>query len=163
MKRPLNLLIGRRTALSVFALAAVVANLSLAAFADDIPAEARQTIATANADWLPAMKRQDAAAVAAPYANDGLFVAATGQTAVGPEGVARLMRERFAATRVIDGSLVQDGLRLEGTMIYEWGHADLRLARPSGGEVASSGRYLTVWKRGTNGRWMIIRNLSLGD
>jgi uncharacterized protein (TIGR02246 family) len=142
---------------------ALVGFLATPARAADVPGDARQTIAAANDAWLPAMKQQDAAAIVEPYADKGVFVTATGQIATGRDGIGRLMRERFAAGRVVDGMLQQDGIRMEGSLIYEWGHADIEIDRPGGGRAKSSGRYLTVWKRSGTGKWEIIRNLSLAD
>jgi ketosteroid isomerase-like protein len=62
------------------------------------------------------------------------------------------------------GTLKQDDLVAAGSMIYEWGHADLEMAAHS--DVPASrvtARYLTVWQRDASGRWRIIRNLSLGN
>jgi hypothetical protein len=44
-----------------------------------IPAVARRTIAETNVAWLQAMKRQDAAAIAALYGDDAVFVTPTGR------------------------------------------------------------------------------------
>ena len=127
-----------------------------------IPTSARQAIAAANAEWLPAMQRQDAAAIAAVYADDGVFVAVSGEAVRGRAAVEQFMRDRFASSgRVVGGNIVQDGLTRAGALIYEWGHADLQLSRNGQTPTASSGRYLTVWAADSQGRWRIIRNLSL--
>ena len=123
---------------------------------------ARPTIDSANAAWLPAMQRQDAAAVAEPYTDSAVFVTGTGETVVGRAAVARLMQQRFARRRVIGGELVQDGLTLQDDFIYEWGHATIEMQPAAGGApVRGRGHYLTVWHRDATGRWRIVRNLSL--
>lgn len=129
-----------------------------------VPAEARSTIAKANAEWVPALKARDAVTIAGPYADDGIFVTATGVVAKGRDAVARLMRERFAQMgTVLSGSITQDGLTRQGTSIYEWGHADLELSRAGAPSQHSGGRYLTVWQKSAAGRWVIVRNLSLPE
>ncbi len=129
-----------------------------------IPADARAAIAAANDAWLPAMKARDATTIAAPYADDGVFVTATGTVARGRDGVAQLMRDRFAQTAAVTGGeLVQDGITRQGALIYEWGHAVLTLAVKTAQPSQSRGRYLTVWRLSPNGRWEIARNLSLPD
>ena len=129
-----------------------------------IPADARETIAAANADWIPALKRHDADAIAAPYADDGVFVTATGDVFKGRAAVAQLMRDRLAQMgTVVSGSLLQDGITRQGALVYEWGHADLELARQGAPPQHSRGRYLTVWQQGKGGRWQIVRNLSLPE
>jgi uncharacterized protein (TIGR02246 family) len=131
----------------------------------EIPADARATIARANDDWLAAMKRQDAKTIVEPYADEAVFVMPSGETVKGKPAIEQLMQTRFGKSgRVIGGTLQQDNLVAAGSMIYEWGHADLEIAGGAGKPPShSAGRYLTVWKRDASGRWRIIRNLSLAD
>jgi len=127
-----------------------------------VPREARQAIDRANADWLDAMKREDAAAIAEPYDDAGVFVTATGESVVGRPAIALLMRQRFAKEgRLLDGKIAQDGVTPVGSQVYEWGHVDLRLQRTGASPTRVKGRYLTVWSPDAGGRWKILRNLSL--
>ena len=129
---------------------------------DRVPADARAAIAAANAAWVPAMRRQDVAAIVEPYAEDGVFVTATGESVKGRAAIGQLMRDRFAKTgRMVAGTIAQDGLVRVGDLIYEWGHAEMRLAPEGGAEVSAAGRYLTVWRHEADGAWRIARNLSL--
>jgi uncharacterized protein (TIGR02246 family) len=130
----------------------------------EVDATARASIAKANADWLDAMKRQDVRAIVEPYTDDAIFVTATGESVRGRSAIEQLMRDRFARTgRVTGGRIVEDGITAAGTMIYEWGHADLEIARDAQAATPVRGRYLTVWARDAAGRWRITRNLSLPD
>lgn len=132
----------------------------LIAFFDQalMPADARETIDHANAAWLPAILRKDPAPIVEPYADTAVFVTATGAVAKGRDEILKLMRDRFARpVSVKGGDLKQDGVALAGPLVYEWGHATLELSDGTTG----TGRYLTVWSRGTDGRWRITRNLSL--
>ncbi len=151
----------RTLAASILALA--LASPLVAAPREPVPADARATIAAANAAWVPAMQRQDTAAIVEPYADDAVFVTATGESVQGRAAIARLMRDRFAKTgRLVAGTIAEDGLVKVGDLIYEWGHAEMRLAPPGGGaDVRAAGRYLTVWRRDADGIWRISRNLSL--
>jgi len=127
-----------------------------------VPASARAAIDSVNAAWLPALQRRDGAAIAEAYADDGVLVAANGETTRGRAAIEQVMRE--AATRagtVLGGSLVQDGITRAGPLLYEWGHAELVVARPNAEPAHVTGRYLTVWRQDSAGRWRIIRNLSL--
>jgi len=130
--------------------------------AADDPRAARLAIDRENADWLDAMKRGDADAIAAPYDDAGVFVTASGRSVVGQLAIAALMRERFAKEgRLVAGDIVQDGLTRAGPQMYEWGHVDLRLQRSGENPTQVKGRYLTVWSQDASGRWRILRNLSL--
>jgi uncharacterized protein (TIGR02246 family) len=133
-----------------------------AASAPPIPVAARRTIAETNARWLAAMKRQDAAAIAAIYGDDAVFITPTGETVHGRAAIEKFERERFEhAGRVLDGTIEDEGLTRSGELVYEWGHARLRTVRADGAEGTVTGRFLTVWAADSNGRWRIIRNLSL--
>jgi len=129
---------------------------------EDLLAAARPTIEAANADWVPAMKRKDAKAIASFYAADGVLVAPNGHAIQGREAVEKSYADSMTADfRFLGGSLVQEGIVLAaGPMIYEWGRADFDVER--GGKTAHrSGNYLTVWKRDASGAWRISRNLAM--
>lgn len=130
-------------------------------------ASARPDIEAANAAWLPGLRAHDAAAIAAAYADSGLFIAGDGTVTRGRAAVERMYAARFPRLREIrDGAVVQDGLAVAGpTRVYEWGHAWIELApaagaAPGAAPARSGGAYLTVWEREADGRWRIVRNLA---
>lgn len=127
-------------------------------------ASARPEIDAANAAWLPGLQRRDAGALAAAYADSGLFVAGDGKVTRGRAAVARMYAERFPRLRPIRaGALVQDGLTVLGpARIAEWGHGWLELAPERDGAPPgrTGGTYLTVWEREADGHWRIVRNLA---
>lgn len=129
-----------------------------------ILASARPEIDAANAAWLPGLRQHDAGAIAAAYADSGLFISRDGTVTRGREEIARMYAARFPRLRPIrDGGVVQDGLTVLGpTRIAEWGHAwlDLEPERGVGPPVRSGGTYLTVWDLEADGHWRIVRNLA---
>ncbi|HYM26609.1 MAG TPA: DUF4440 domain-containing protein [Steroidobacteraceae bacterium] len=142
-------------------LATVLLVPAAAADPPEVSAAAAAAISDANAQWLPAMKRGDVAAIVAPYADDALFVTARGDTIRGRAAIAELYRQRLAAIAgVVAGDLVSDG-RVAATpeLVYEWGHAALVLAHQDGSHSRGGGPYLTVWQRDGAGHWRIIRNV----
>ncbi|MGH8201072.1 MAG: YybH family protein [Steroidobacteraceae bacterium] len=146
------------------AAASMPAAATPAASADPITviASARQAIETANAGWLPAMERGDAASVAAAYAADGVLITSKGVAIRGRSAIAALYRNEMAQLgRVSGGGLVQEGVTVSGGLIYEWGHGWLMFRQKDGKRRVSSGPYLTVWRRSPQGTWVIIRNLVL--
>jgi len=129
-----------------------------------ILASARHEIDAANAAWLPGLRQHDANAIAAPYADSGLFIAGDGTVTRGRDAVARMYEARFPRLRPIRaGGIVQDGLTvLAPTRIAEWGRGWLEMEPERAGAppVRSGGNYLTVWERQTDGHWRIVRNLA---
>ena len=146
----------------IVAAATVIAAAAQAQPSEDLLAQARPTIEAANSDWVPAMKRKDAKAIASFYAEDGVLVAPNGAALKGRAAVeasyAKSMEKGFTFLR---GGIVQDGVVLvPGPLIYEWGHADVEVER-DGKVIHSAGNYVTVWKRNAAGTWEISRNLAL--
>src|SRR6185436_8398069 len=114
-------------------------------------ASARPEIEAANAAWFPGLKRHDAEAIAAAYADSGLFVSADGTVIRGRAAVASMYVARFQRMRELRaGAVVQEGLTVAGpALVYEWGHGWLEMEPgPAGGPpVRTGGSYLTVWQR----------------
>src|ERR1041385_9416691 len=74
-----------------------------------------------------------AAPTAEPYDSAAIFRTAGGESVRGRSAIEALMRERFArGGRVIGGRIVQDGLVPAGTMLFEWGHVELKLGAGGG-------------------------------
>ena len=127
-----------------------------------IIASARPAIEAANTGWLPAMERGDADAVAAAYAADGVLITSKGLAIRGRAAIAARYRAEMAQLgHVVGGGLVQEGVTVSGGLIYEWGSGWLAFRQKDGKRQVSSGPYFTVWRRGTDGTWSIIRNLVL--
>jgi uncharacterized protein (TIGR02246 family) len=143
--------------LTIVALAAALTQPGCAA----LKASARPTIDHANGDWVRALKAGDAAAIAAAYADDGLFVQPDGSVVVGRDKV----RDLYAASAgrrasIVDGGIQTQGLSCGGSdLLYEWGRGWLRVRGTDGAPVERGGPYLTVWKR-VGGDWKIVRNLA---
>ena len=118
-----------------------------------------KAVASANSEWAEAMKTGDAAVIAAPYAEHGVFVLADGRTIVGRAAVEAMYRTTFekrgfAVSTTIDSKQ----LEMDGDLAYEWGSAGIGM-RGEHGIVMAGGRYLTVWQRQPDASWKITRNL----
>ncbi len=108
------------------------------------------------------MERGDGVAVAAAYAENGVLILSNGAAIRGRAAIAARYRAEIAAMgRVIGGGLVQEGVTVSGGLIYEWGHGWLAFRQKDGKRRVSASPYLTVWRRGADGTWRIIRNLVL--
>jgi uncharacterized protein (TIGR02246 family) len=137
----------------------LVASAAWADSSTDLIAEAKPTIEKANSEWLPAIQKEDAATLVEPYAADGVFITIAGQSVIGRQAIAQMYKDRFAKVKILDGKIVEDGITVQGALIYEWGHADIT-AQTSGTTSQHTGYYLTVWQRSSSGVWQIIRNLT---
>jgi ketosteroid isomerase-like protein len=123
-----------------------------------IDADARRDIDAGNQAWIDGMKSGNLSAVAATYADDALDCGPDGACEKGRAAIEAHLEARSGALGHADsGSVTSAGSIQQGEFVYEWGQA--RAAFPQGREV--SGRYLTVWRRGPDGRWRIFRNMSI--
>ncbi len=124
-------------------------------------ASARPAIEKADADWFADIQAGDPERLAAPYAQDGLFIGADGAVHAGKPAIIELYRARSASKRrAVSGEIVRDGLGYGGHgLVYEWGHGHLVSINEAGKTVTSGGPYLTVWRRDAGGQWAIARNL----
>lgn len=150
-------------------LAAAAALMSVAPVQAAPPADAGTALTTsalpamaaADADWIGAMKAGDAERLAAPYDPDAIFVMRDGRVFTGRPAILALFKARAAAPgRILTGEIVREGAAYGGGgLVYEWGHGGLTRLDASGRKTTSAGPYLTVWRRDSQGRWKIIRNL----
>jgi len=119
-----------------------------------------QAIEKANSDWAAAMKTGDSVTIAAPYADDAVFVGFDGSCTKGRNEIEKMYRARFersgpAASTKIESKRVT----LDGELAYESGYAEVGMKK--NGEIkVDGGPYFTVWRR-QSGEWKIFRNLVL--
>ena len=129
--------------------------------AGSVDPKLERAVRKANSEWEAAVKTGDAATIAAPYADDGVFVLADGTCIRGRAEIERMYREGFerrglAASARIDSKQTV----VDGDLAYESGYGEVgRITE--GKESKSGGRYLTVWQRADDGEWKIIRNIVL--
>ena len=120
-----------------------------------------QAIQKANSEFLTATKSGDAATIAAPYADNGVFLLPDGSCIRGRTEIEKMYRTGFekagppASTKLDSKNVVVDG-----DLAYEMGGAEVS-GMKEGKLVTRTSRYLTVWQRQTNGEWKIVRNIVL--
>lgn len=120
-----------------------------------------QAVHKANADWATAVKTGDAAAIAAPYADDAVFILVDGTCLKGRADIEKMYREGFERGGVATSARIDSKkLVVDGDLAYESGYGEIGRTK-SGTAVTSGGRYLTVWQRASDGAWTIIRNIVL--
>ncbi|PZQ53274.1 MAG: hypothetical protein DI570_24225 [Phenylobacterium zucineum] len=119
---------------------------------------ARPTIEHANGDWIRALKAGDGAAIAAAYAEDGIFVLPDGAVIRGRAAVQALYAKSGPA--VVGGGIESQGLVCGPPgILYEWGRGVVRSRDAEGRESERGGDYLTVWRQ-VGADWRIVRNLA---
>ncbi len=126
--------------------------------AADVPPKLAQDVKAGNQDWIEGLKVGDADRIAASYSSDSVFVNAAGDCVRGPAAIAALYREVMAKFgRATEAFVRSDALRADHDLAFESGFAEARFANGA----VRRGRYSTVWKLQADGRWKIVRNMSL--
>jgi uncharacterized protein (TIGR02246 family) len=124
-------------------------------------AKLESAVRKANSEWAAAMKTGDAAVIAAPYADRGVFVAIDGTCIQGRDEVEKMYRERFKQAGFASSTKIETKkLVVDGDLAYESGYAEIGVVR-DGKTAVRGGRYLTVWQRQADGEWKIYRNVVL--
>ncbi len=125
----------------------------------------RRAIDDNNARYLAALKRGDAATVAASYTGDGVVMVANMTAWDGADGIRQGFAGFLAQFAVIDGKLATHDVIVtpyyaieRGT--YQW---TLHPKSGTGPDVTDNGKYLTVWELQDDGSWKISRDITNSD
>jgi len=118
-------------------------------------------IEKANSEFLTAVKTGDAATIAAPYAENGIFMLPDGTCIKGRTEIEKMYRTGFEKSGPPKSSTLDSkSVVLDGDMAYEAGSADITVEK-EGKPITRTSRYLTVWQRTADGEWKIVRNIVL--
>lgn len=132
---------------------------------DPDSAAVQQAITAANARFVDAFKRGDAATLAANYTEDAVLMA-PGMTAwEGRAGISQGFTGFVSQFGFVDARLVTKDVILAGDYAIERGTYAWTLHPKSGtgADVVDNGKYLTVWQRQADGSWKIIRDIDNSD
>lgn len=145
-----------------------IVTLMAACFASGAAAQTHTATETAvlNADasWAAAFSAHDLEKSVAPMAPDGSVAAPNEALAAGPEQVRALFRH-FFSLEDSDFGWTADSVRVAkaGDMAVTSGTYHLALKTPDGRNIRDKGKYVTVWVRGANGRWQVLRDIFNSD
>ena len=120
-----------------------------------------RAIRKANSDYVEAMKTGDAAAIAAPYTDDAVFVGIDGACTRGRAEIEKMYRARFERSGLAKSTRINSRrVVVDGNLAYESGSGEIGRLR-EGKLSTDSARFLTVWQRQGDGQWKILRNVVL--
>lgn len=108
--------------------------------------------------WV-AHERGDALALAALVTEDAVLMVPGFPDVVGRSAIQAAAEQMFASTRISDFHVKQREIKVISDMAYELAWYSETLRAQAGSSNSVDGRYLIVWKRGTDNRWQIHRNL----
>jgi ketosteroid isomerase-like protein len=115
-------------------------------------AEARKAIEEADARQLEAFATKDLAGLTANYAPDAIILPQNGPMVSDREGREAFFRDM--ANMVSDFHFSMTTFDASGDLAYEVGTYSGMM-----GPIADTGKFLTVWKRQADGKWMIVADI----
>ena len=124
-------------------------------------AEVRTAIDKGNGQWVEAWDKADASLIASLFAADGVMLGRNGKFFKGPDQVLERMKKVFEATgKGVKATVTTVDLWLDGSTAYETGTYSYK-SQQDGKPVNEEGRYVTIWKRQSDGSWKIASDMGV--
>lgn len=120
------------------------------------------TFAALRTAWAHNIHEKAIDASVAEYAPDAEFMGTTGSRVSGSDALHQLFQ---TVTTTYDADMTFDSKRVEvaGDMAYDSGsYAETLSVRADGRVLHSNGSYLTVYRRGKDGTWLIEQQIWAG-
>ena len=128
---------------------------------DSALADARKAIDKGNAQWVEAWDKADASLIAALFAEDGILMRRNGKLVKGPKEIFEAMKPVLEGTGKGTKATVNTvDVWLDGTTAYETGTYSYKYQENSK-PVTDEGRYVTIWRRQSDGTWKIIGDMGV--
>lgn len=123
-------------------------------------AEVRQAIEAANAQLVEAFNQGDAAAAAAFYTEDAIFMPPNSEPARGRQAIQEKTAADMAALHLSDLALTTSEVDVHGDTAIETGSFTIKLTPPGQEEaIQDQGKYIVIWKKQADGSWKVHRDI----
>jgi uncharacterized protein (TIGR02246 family) len=124
------------------------------------PAAVRSAIDAANTKFATAMNTGDTATVYANYTDDAVIMMSNEKPWRGRAELSKGFGGLMSVMTIKDMSFHTDDVMIEGDMAVETGEYKMTLVPKGGKEMKDEGKYITVWKKQSDGSWKIVRDIS---
>jgi uncharacterized protein (TIGR02246 family) len=115
-----------------------------------------------NDAFAAAMVRGDAAAVAAIYTEDAHLYFFKGTTLKGRAAIQEFLTGMFKGMKVTSMKIVSEEIHPMGDTVLDEGHYEMT-SEADGKVETSKARYLQVYKKGKDGKYLLFRDCPLPD
>jgi ketosteroid isomerase-like protein len=125
---------------------------------------AETAVLKADQDWSVVFSAKDLDKSVAAVADDGTVAAPNAPLANGPTEVRALFKGMLALpSMAISWQATHVEVAKSGEMAFTSGEYQLSFATPDGKTVKDHGKYVTVWHRGKDGEWRVLRDIFNSD
>lgn len=124
---------------------------------------ARQAIEAVRRSFVAAMKRGDVPDLVACYGEEAIVVPQNSDVCQGRTSVERLFNSWLSSTTVREFEVQTKDLRVVGDSAYEVGTYRMVCEEAGSGPVSDQGKFLIVYERDDDGKWLITRDMSSSD
>lgn len=115
---------------------------------------ARAAIDAGNKQFMAALAKQDAAAIAALYTTNGEANPPNGNVVRGRDEIQKMWKS-VMDSGIANANLSTTEVESAGDLAYESGTYEMKT---KDGNVADHGKYVVVWKR-VGGKWLLHRDI----
>jgi uncharacterized protein (TIGR02246 family) len=122
------------------------------------PAADRTQIEQLRDQWRAAADRDDAAGIAALYADGATFVGPGVPERSGRNAIQQAFAEQFPITSVT--RIDSRDLQMSGDIAYDYGEFTQQVTPPGAQQQTLNGFYLVTLRREADGNWRIVRHIS---
>jgi len=145
-------------------LVTLVASAAVAACAPPPPpapdtAAVRTAIDAANAAFVAAAEKGDAAQMTAGYDANAIALGPGGPAASGSAEIAKMMGGMLDAVAIKEFSLTTSDLIVTGDYAIETGTYAMVVTPKKGKDTPDNGKYVVVWKKQADGSWKMLRDI----
>jgi uncharacterized protein (TIGR02246 family) len=120
-------------------------------------ADVRNAIEAADANQMSAFVSKDIAGMTANYAPDAVILPQNGPAVSGKENIEASFKEM--SSTMSDLKLTISTVNASGDLAYEVGNYTATIQMPGMAPTADKGKFVTVWKRQADGKWMIVADI----
>lgn len=116
-------------------------------------AEVRKAIEEADSQQMAAFTTKDIAGMTANYAPDAVILPQNGPAVSGKENLEASFKEMSNTMSDMKWSITK--FEASGDIAYEVGTYTANIQMPGMPAMADKGKFVTVWKRQADGKWLI--------
>src|SRR5438477_514548 len=123
--------------------------------------ESRRAIDKGNAQWIEAWDKADASLLARLFAEDGILLGRNGKIFKGPQQIFERQKSVMeGAGKGVKVTVTTVDIWLDEETAYETGKYSYNY-QEKGKPLTEEGRYVTIWKRQSDGSWKIIVDMGI--